>query len=435
LGKNDCKTCHNEKQQTVGPSYTMIAQRYPWNDGSVNTLTAKVIAGGSGMWGTQMMSPHPEIPESDVKEMVRYILQLDTTDVGQTAEEKVTPIELKTTLQDGNGMLPGLIAEAWTNQAGFTKMPVIPASKKSAQAGVLMNYHNIDANAFGGLLEDFILISKGYFYVEKDTTAALRIWSDDGSKVTIDGQLIIDNDGMHGTEEKHATVHLLKGYHPITIDYSQGKGGRFLSFEWKPQGATEWTGVPATALFHNVSEHYKLEGKSLSMMIGKRVPGDKAPLASVHPSYDLSQARPADFLPKVGGMDFLSDGRLIVSTWDPSGSVYALTNVSSGDPTKIKVTRIASGLAEPLGLKIIHDTIYVLQKQELTRLIDTDKDGLIDEYQCVNNRWITSANFHEFAFGLAEKRWRLICYACDCHYAWWCFSRTTSIQSWTCCQI
>ena len=402
IGKNDCKTCHNEKVQTVGPSYTMIAERYPWNDGSVNTLAAKVIAGGSGMWGTQMMSPHPEIPESDVKEMVRYILQLDTSDVGQT-EEKVTPIELKTTLQDGNGMLPGLIAEAWTHQTGFTKMPVIPASKKSEQAGVLMNYHNIDANAFGGLLEDFILISKGYFYVEKDTTAALRIWSDDGSKVTIDGQLIIDNDGMHGTEEKHATVHLLKGYHPITIDFLQGKGGRFLSFEWKPQGATEWTGVPATALFHNVNEHYKLEGKSLSMMIGKRVPGDKAPLDSVHPSYDLSQARPADFLPKVGGMDFMSDGRLIVSTWDPSGSVYALTNVSSGDPTKIKVTRIASGLAEPLGLKVIHDTIYVLQKQELTRLIDSDKDGLIDEYQCVNNRWIASANFHEFAFGLAEK--------------------------------
>jgi len=403
IAKNDCKTCHNEKVQTIGPAYQMIAEKYPWNDASVATLTAKVITGGSGIWGTQMMSPHPELPESDVKEMVRYILQLDTLDAGQENDVAAKPLELNTTLDDSKDLLPGLFVEAWTHQTGLKKIPVIPATKRGEQAGIMLNFQNIDANKFGRLTEDFVMISKGYLYVDKDTTTAVRLWSDDGSKLTIDGQLVIDNDGMHGTEEKHATVHLNKGYHPITIDYIQGSGGRYLSFEWKPSGATAWAGVPETSLFHNVSEHAKLQGKSLSMVLAKRVPGDMAPLESVHPSYDLSQARPADFLPKVGGMDFTSDGRLIVSTWDPTGSVYSLTNVMSGDPAKIKVTRIASGLAEPLGLKVIHDTIYVLQKQELTRLIDTDKDGLIDEYQCVNNRWITSANFHEFAFGLAEK--------------------------------
>ncbi|HEX5112020.1 MAG TPA: family 16 glycoside hydrolase [Saprospiraceae bacterium] len=403
IAKNDCKTCHNEKVQTIGPSYKMIAERYPTNDASVATLTAKVIAGGSGMWGNQAMSPHPEIPETDVKEMVRYILAIDTADTGQEITEIVKPIELTTTLQDGKDLLPGLIVEVWTNQTGFKTMPTIPPNKRSNQAGIIQDLHNIDNNAFGGLEEDFVMISKGYLYAEKDTTAAFRIWSDDGSKVTIDGQLIIDNDGMHGTEEKHATVHLQKGYHPITIDFIQGKGGRFLSLEWKPAGANTWTGVPPLMFFHNVNDHSKLTGKTLSMVLDKKMPGDQSPLQSVHPSYTLTQARPDDFLPKVGGMDFLSDGKLVVSTWDPSGSVYTLTNVSSGDPSKIKVTRIASGLAEPLGLKVIHDTIYVLQKQELTRLIDTDKDGIIDEYQCVNNRWITSANFHEFAFGLAEK--------------------------------
>ncbi|MDQ3017665.1 MAG: DUF1080 domain-containing protein, partial [Bacteroidota bacterium] len=134
-----------------------------------------------------------------------------------------------------------------------------------------------------------------------------------------------------------------------------------------------------------------------------KIPGDQVPLVSVHPSYDLTQARPWDFLPKVGGMDFMSDGRLAVSTWDPSGSVYLLSDVASGDPSKIKVKRIASGLAEPLGLKVMGDTIYIMQKQELTRLVDTDGDDIIDEYQCVSNAWPTSSNFHEFSFGLAEK--------------------------------
>jgi cytochrome c len=52
---------------------------------------------------------------------------------------------------------------------------------------------------------------------------------------------------------------------------------------------------------------------------------------------------------------------------------------------------------------VVNDTIYVLQKQELTRLLDKDKDGIIDEYQTVCAGWKVSANFHEFAFGLAYK--------------------------------
>lgn len=402
IAKNDCKTCHNEKVQTIGPGYQMIAERYPWNEESVNTLSQKVIAGGGGVWGSQVMSPHPELPVSDAKEMIRYILQLDTTDAGQKGAMEAG-IELTTTLKEGKDLLPGLVVEAWTGQSKYDKLPNFPETKRGEQAGIIMNFQGLDANDFGGLTEDFVLTARGYFYAEKDTQAQLRIWSDDGSRVTLDGKVILDNDGMHGTESKAAMVNFKAGYHPLVIEYIQGKGGRYLSFEWKPAGAGEWTGVPMTVLFHHVSEHAKLQGKSLSMVLGKPIPGDRGPLDSVHPSYDLTQARPDDFTPKVGGMDFMSDGRMALSTWDPSGSVYLLSNVASGDPSKIKVKRIASGLAEPLGLKVIHDTIYVMQKQELTRLIDTDGDEVIDEYQCVNNRWMTSANFHEFAFGLAEK--------------------------------
>ncbi|MBK9983240.1 MAG: hypothetical protein IPP15_12675 [Saprospiraceae bacterium] len=76
--------------------------------------------------------------------------------------------------------------------------------------------------------------------------------------------------------------------------------------------------------------------------------------------------------------------------------------LNPSDPAQIKVKRIASGLAEPPGLKVIHDTIYVMQKQELTRWTRM-RDGLIDEYQCINNKWQTSGNFWRVFFGLAEK--------------------------------
>src|SRR5690625_5492395 len=111
----------------------------------------------------------------------------------------------------------------------------------------------------------------------------------------------------------------------------------------------------------------------------------------------------------VGGIDFLPDGAMVVSTWDPEGSVYRVENYTA-EAQDIKVTRIAWGLAEPLGVKVVDGDIYVMQKQELTKLIDSTGDGLIDTYQMVANDWSVTDNFHEFAFrseyqdGRSEER-------------------------------
>lgn len=135
----------------------------------------------------------------------------------------------------------------------------------------------------------------------------------------------------------------------------------------------------------------------------KPKPGFGAPLEGVHPSYDHQILHSPDFQPRVGGLAFLPDGRLLVTTWDEVGGVYLLDGVETGDPGQITVKRIASGLAEPLGIEVVDGEIYVLQKHELTRLIDHDGDEVIDEYQAVSNSWGVTGDFHEFAFGLVHK--------------------------------
>lgn len=143
--------------------------------------------------------------------------------------------------------------------------------------------------------------------------------------------------------------------------------------------------------------------KTAKGVIRPTKPGYGAALEGVHPSYDLSTLHTKDFKPRVAAMAFMPDGRLLVTTWDKVGGVYILDGVNTGDSTKIKVKRIASGLAEPLGIEVVNGEIYVLQKQELTKLIDLDGDEIIDEYQAVCNSWTVSADFHEFAFGLVHK--------------------------------
>ncbi len=135
----------------------------------------------------------------------------------------------------------------------------------------------------------------------------------------------------------------------------------------------------------------------------KSRPGFGTPLEDVHPSFDVQTILPSGFKPRVGGLAFLPDGRLLVTTWDTMGAVYALDGVETGDTAKITATRIACGLAEPLGIEVVDGEIYVLQKQELTHLRDVDDDGVIDEYNVVCDSWGVTSDFHEFAFGLVHK--------------------------------
>ena len=76
LAKNDCLTCHKLDVKVVGPAYMDVAKKYPATEANYALLTKKVIAGGSGVWGTVPMSPHPSVPPADVKKMVEYVLSL-----------------------------------------------------------------------------------------------------------------------------------------------------------------------------------------------------------------------------------------------------------------------------------------------------------------------------------------------------------------------
>jgi cytochrome c len=227
----------------------------------------------------------------------------------------------------------------------------------------------------------------------------LRLVSDDGSYLYVNGERIIDNWGSHGPIAIDAEVQLEPGLHSLEIFYYQGGGGASLSLQWLNPATQTYELIPADMLQVQQQDLREVVAVSTDPKLIKSVAGDKIEVAGVHPSFDLSQARPEVFKPMVGGIDFLDDGRMVVSTWDPEGSVYLVENFHAA-PADINVKRIAIGLAEPLGLKVVDGEIYVLQKQELTRLVDTNGDDIIDRYELVSNDWSVTTNFHEFAFGL-----------------------------------
>jgi len=78
IAKSDCLACHKIEEKLVGPAYNAIAEKYPQNQNTVSTLTQKIINGGSGVWGTVPMAPHPAISQEDANKMIKYILTLNS---------------------------------------------------------------------------------------------------------------------------------------------------------------------------------------------------------------------------------------------------------------------------------------------------------------------------------------------------------------------
>lgn len=156
-----------------------------------------------------------------------------------------------------------------------------------------------------------------------------------------------------------------------------------------PMGPSTWKPAPVTAF-----DAAPLVGASFD---GQPVRGEK-PFALEEKSYTIEQLPvPEETVLQGGGLDFLPDGSLVICT--RRGEVWILKNATR-EPSLFKWSRFANGLHEPLGLKVVDGRIFVLQKPEITELIDSDGDGVADRYVCINSGWDLSTNFHEFAFGL-----------------------------------
>ena len=73
---SDCLTCHKTSEKNIGPAYKDVAAKYENTEENVKMLAGKIIKGGSGNWGAIPMTPHPQLKQEDVEQMVKYILLL-----------------------------------------------------------------------------------------------------------------------------------------------------------------------------------------------------------------------------------------------------------------------------------------------------------------------------------------------------------------------
>ncbi|MGI9173972.1 MAG: alkaline phosphatase family protein [Rhodothermales bacterium] len=94
----------------------------------------------------------------------------------------------------------------------------------------------------------FAVRFEGDIEVEEAGLYTFYTVSDDGSRLYLDGQELVDNDGAHGPMVQKGSTELEAGRHPIVVTYFNGEGGQSLEVWYQGPGIPKQI-IPSTVLY------------------------------------------------------------------------------------------------------------------------------------------------------------------------------------------
>ena len=132
-----CFTCHASKNKLIGPSFELIAKRYPNNTTSIDMLAKKLIKGSTDVWGNIPMPPHPDLKTQQAREIIRWILKNNTNpDVTYfTGIQGAFRTKVKPAKDAGKGVY--ILTASYTDH-GLKDLPQL--SKRGEHTIILKNY-------------------------------------------------------------------------------------------------------------------------------------------------------------------------------------------------------------------------------------------------------------------------------------------------------
>ena len=70
----NCMACHAVDKKLVGPSYKEVALKYAGQKDAVDRLAAKILKGGSGVWGPVPMPANAQVSAAEAKKLAAWVL-------------------------------------------------------------------------------------------------------------------------------------------------------------------------------------------------------------------------------------------------------------------------------------------------------------------------------------------------------------------------
>jgi cytochrome c len=72
----NCMACHAVDKKIVGPAYKDVAAKYKGDKAAADKLAAKIMKGGSGVWGAIPMPANPQVSDAEAKKLAAWVLSV-----------------------------------------------------------------------------------------------------------------------------------------------------------------------------------------------------------------------------------------------------------------------------------------------------------------------------------------------------------------------
>ena len=72
----NCMACHAIDKKLVGPAYKDVAKKYAGQKDAADKLAAKIMKGGSGVWGVIPMPTNTQVNEAEAKKLAAWVLAI-----------------------------------------------------------------------------------------------------------------------------------------------------------------------------------------------------------------------------------------------------------------------------------------------------------------------------------------------------------------------
>ena len=221
-----------------------------------STQSSAVRTSGYAAWiragGSQAAWDHASAAANTLGDLLDSLTQLESSDATETLYASIRPLmfELPAHLnpERGGGVVsssaPAVAFEYYEpNPAQNVALETLAKASPKIE-GRLKNFGKYVPN---GRQDAFATKQSAAVYIPQAGNYTFFTASDDGSRLYLDGQLLVDNDGLHGMVEKGGAVQLEAGLHEIVVTYFDNGGGDGLQVSWQGPGI-EKQPIPAEAL-------------------------------------------------------------------------------------------------------------------------------------------------------------------------------------------
>lgn len=147
----------------------------------------------------------------------------------------------------------GLAAEFFSLGSAPTALSSVNWNATPAAAGPIafVNFPSVSSASYppwaDGPLQNYAVRIRGLINIPQDGDWTFTLGSDAGSRLLINGQVVIDHDGVHGFSTLSEEIELVAGLHEIEILFFESSGNHGLTLAWRGPGVPSTTIVPPSA--------------------------------------------------------------------------------------------------------------------------------------------------------------------------------------------